>query len=88
MIGLKPNEVPIVAERGEEMLTADDPRHVNNLGSGGGSGGAAPANIKIVNTIDPREVVNQALSDPDVTTSLVKVISDNQTAFNTALGKG
>ena len=89
VIGLKPNEVPIVAERGEEMLTADDPRHVNNLGSGGGSGGgSAPANIKIVNTIDPREVVNQALSDPDVTTSLVKVISDNQTAFNTALGKG
>jgi tape measure domain-containing protein len=32
VIGLRPNERPIIAEVGEEMLRADDPRHVNNGG--------------------------------------------------------
>lgn len=30
--GLKPNEVPAVLEKGEEVLTAHDPRHRNNMG--------------------------------------------------------
>jgi phage-related minor tail protein len=33
--GLKPDEVPAVLRKGEEVLTADDPRHRNN---GGGAG--------------------------------------------------
>lgn len=32
VIGLKPGERPIIANDGEEMLRADDPRHVNNGG--------------------------------------------------------
>lgn len=34
--GLMPNEVPAVLERGEEVLTADDPRHRRNMGRGSG----------------------------------------------------
>jgi hypothetical protein len=34
--GLQPNEVPAILMRGEEVLTANDPRHRNN---GGGAGG-------------------------------------------------
>lgn len=37
--GLRANEVPTILERGEEVLTRDDPRHVLN-GSGGGGGGS------------------------------------------------
>jgi hypothetical protein len=33
--GLRPNERPAVLEAGEEVLTAKDPRHRNNLGTGG-----------------------------------------------------
>ena len=36
--GLKPNEIPTVLTRGEEVLTLNDPRHRNNL-SVGSSGG-------------------------------------------------
>lgn len=32
--GLAPNEVPAVLQVGEEVLTKDDPRHMNNLRSG------------------------------------------------------
>jgi len=38
MGGLAANEVPIIAKKGEEVLTADDPRHINNLGKGGKTG--------------------------------------------------
>lgn len=34
--GLRPNEVPAVLERGEEVLTADDPRHIKNYRGGMG----------------------------------------------------
>ena len=33
--GLKPNEVPTILEKGEEVLTGDDPRHVANGGIAG-----------------------------------------------------
>lgn len=32
VLGLAPDEVPIIGRRGEEVLTADDPRHRNNGG--------------------------------------------------------
>jgi hypothetical protein len=32
--GLKPDEVPAILKRGEEVLTANDPRHRDNLGGG------------------------------------------------------
>lgn len=35
VVGLKPNEIPIIAERGEEVLTSSDPRHRSNGGMGG-----------------------------------------------------
>jgi tape measure domain-containing protein len=57
--GLKANEVPTILERGEEVLTADDPRHVLNGGAGGGS----PVNIEVVNAIDSPSVVAAGLSD-------------------------
>lgn len=34
--GLGPNEVPAVLEKGEEVLTRNDPRHRNNAGQNGG----------------------------------------------------
>ncbi len=36
--GLAPDEVPAVLQKGEEVLTRNDPRHRNNGGAAGGSG--------------------------------------------------
>lgn len=44
--GLQPGEVPAILQRGEEVLTQKDPRHVAN---GGGQGGG----VRIINNIDP-----------------------------------
>lgn len=37
--GIVGDEVPIIARRGEEVLTENDPRHSNNLNRGGSMGG-------------------------------------------------
>lgn len=53
--GLKPDEVPSILQRNEEVLTEDDPRHRFN---GGGMGGGAVTNeVSIVNTIDSESVM-------------------------------
>src|SRR5690606_19527794 len=44
--GLAPDEVPAILRRGEEVLTADDPRHRAN-------GGGQAAGVRIINVIDP-----------------------------------
>ena len=50
MAGLKPNEVPAILQKGEEVLTANDPRHANNGGDSGSRG------FRVVNVIDPAMV--------------------------------
>lgn len=46
--GLKSNEVPAILERGEEVLTKNDPRHRNNSGTG-----TVNLTLNINNPIDP-----------------------------------
>jgi len=72
MLGLKPGEVPIVAKRGEEVLTRDDPRHAaNGGGPGGGAGG-----VRILNVIDP-DLVHDYLQSSSGEKVLLNVIQKN-----------
>lgn len=81
VIGLKSGEVPIVAERGEEVLTMDDPRHALN------GGGARPVvNMKNINLFDPADMLNKGLSTEEGVQSLLNVISENPRAFRAAMG--
>lgn len=68
LIGLKPNEVPIIAEKGEEMLTAQDPRHRNNINKGNngnnGTGSGDQTRVTINNVIDSPSIAS-ALEGPD-----------------------
>lgn len=57
VLGLGPNEVPIIGLKDEEMLTRDDPRHVMNGGAAG-----SQVNVKNVNVFDPADVLEAALS--------------------------
>lgn len=56
--GLKPNEVPAVLERGEEVLTRDDPRHRAN----GGTTSSSPMSVKVVNAIDSSSVLQEGMN--------------------------
>lgn len=78
--GLAPNEVPAILQKGEEVLTANDPRH--SLNGGGG------ANVKIVNTIDAGDFVSQGLSTKAGEQSILNFIRANQRAVKSAMGAG
>lgn len=56
--GLGPNEVPAILQRGEEVLTKQDPRHRYNGGLGGGSGDALEDRVRFVFVDDQRDVGN------------------------------
>ncbi|GAA3721828.1 hypothetical protein GCM10022268_32550 [Sphingomonas cynarae] len=82
--GLKPNEVPIIAEQGEEILTRSDPRHRWNGGLAGG-GGAAPQ-IKVVNAIDAGDFVSKGLDTGVGGKAIMNFIRANSGAVKQALG--
>ena len=78
--GLKPDEVPAILRRGEEVLTEADPRHRAN----GGGGGGAP-NIKIVNAIDAGDFVSKGLSTRTGEQALLNFIRANAGAVSSAM---
>lgn len=79
VIGLKPNEVPVIAKRGEEMLTEGDPRHSRN-------GGGATLNAKIVNVLDPTEVLEAALSSSAGEKIILNWMSRNRRKIDATVG--
>lgn len=80
--GLKPNEVPTILEKGEEVLTADDPRHVAN----GGSAGAAPVNVQNNIMFDSASVVADGMARPEGRKAFLTFIQANKGAVKAALG--
>jgi len=73
--------VPAILQRGEEVLSRDNPRNILN---GGGMTQAAPASpgVTVVNTIDPEQVVAAGLSDR----AFVNYIAANKSQVRKAIG--
>lgn len=82
-LGLKPDEYKAVLQRGEEVLTTNDPRHINNLGKGGGQQQQPP--IKQVLLLDPEAVPN-AMQSRSGTKSILTVIRQNKETIKQVLG--
>jgi tape measure domain-containing protein len=78
MVGLGANEVPAILQRGEEVLTRNDPRHAAN-----GGGGSAP--IKVINTIDSASVVREGLASKSGERVVLNIIQANRNAIKQAL---
>lgn len=83
-LGLRPDEYRAVLQRGEEVLTEDDPRHIRNLGSGGGSEGG-PSGIKQVLLLDPEAVPN-AMQTRSGERAVLSVIRANKETIRQVLG--
>jgi len=80
--GLAPNEVPAILEKGEEVLTRDNPRHALNGGAAGGGG----MNLKIVNTFDAGDVVSQAMGTEVGQTAILNDVRSRPGEYKAALG--
>ena len=76
--GLAPNEVPAILQKGEEVLTADNPRHRNNYRSGGQTDNGG---ITLINTFDPVDAVEKALASTRGRKVLVKAWQRERSNF-------
>jgi hypothetical protein len=82
VVGLKPNEVPIIGLRGEEMLTEDDPRHRAN---GGLNGFGGSINLKNVNLLNPADLASAMVEDQVGQKVLLNWMQANSRAINAVL---
>lgn len=81
-LGLRQDEYKAVLKRGEEVLTDDDPRHINNIGNdneGGPAGG-----FKQVLLLDPEAVPN-AMRTRSGQKSILTVIRENKETIKQVL---
>jgi hypothetical protein len=85
IVGLGANEVPIIANRNEEMLTKSDPRHRDNGGLAGRATAAAPS-VKVVNAFDPASFISHGLSTTEGETAMMNFVRANGGAIKGALG--
>lgn len=76
-MGLKADEYKAVLQRGEEVLTADDPRHISNIGKGGGGeGGGGGQSLKQVLVLDP-DAVPSAMQTKSGERAILTVVRAN-----------
>ncbi len=80
VVGLKPNEIPIVAERGEEVLDMGDPRHRANGGLN------SKQTINLFNYIDPAEMLTAALATPAGEKAFISRIEANAGQIKAVIG--
>lgn len=80
--GLRSNEVPTILERGEEVLTRNDPRHALNQGKSGGE-----VKVELVNKGSPSEAVsaNTRFDGKDLVVSIVLEDLDRNGRISSAL---
>lgn len=85
IVGLRPGEVPIIAQQGEEMLTRDDPRHMLNGGGAAGKGGESKRPFNIINAFDSPTFLESALNSSAGGEVLLNFMRANKDSVQQAL---
>jgi|GEM_PF-3765296 len=83
--GLKPNEVPTILEKGEEVLTRNDPRHALN---GGGGQGKGPMQFNQFIALDPEDLSNSIASTGSFGRNIMTVLRAERRQLSTILEGG
>lgn len=81
--GLQSNEVPAVLQKGEEVLTRNDPRHRNN--GGGSASNNSGGNFTSIVVMDPN-FVPDAMSGQSGSKIVIQIIRDNADAIRQIIG--
>jgi len=83
--GLRPGEVPTILQRGEEVLTREDPRHIFN-GGGQETGASVDVTPRIVNAIDGASFLEEAMKNKRGQETILNYIQANRSSVRGALG--
>lgn len=87
MPGLKSNEVATVLEKGEEVITENDERHIANGGGMAGAGArGAPMEVTVMNSIDSVDMLQKAAGTPAGKQVIFNVVRSNRAEFKQLLG--
>jgi len=78
--GLRHNEIPVIAQKGEEILPRSSPRHIANAG-----GQAPQLNVRNINVIRPEDVAD-AMNTPAGEQTVLNIIGRNPDSVKGALG--
>lgn len=85
LAGFRPNEVPAILERNEEVLTRDDPRHVLNGGTSAGAAAAGnDAGTRVV-VVDDRQAVPAAMNSSAGERVVLAHIKNNMASIKSML---
>lgn len=84
--GLRSDEVPAILQRGEEVITRNDPRHILNGGknTGGSSGGGGQGDL-LIGLFNPDDVP-RAMASAKGRRTLIAMFKNNTNEFKQALG--
>lgn len=83
--GLKRDEMPTILQKGEEVLSKDDPDNILNRTGQQAAAPAQPMGVKIVNTFDASDVVSQGLSTAAGEQAIINVVRSNRSAIKNLL---
>lgn len=84
LAGFRPNEVPAILERNEEVLTRDDPRHVLNGGAASAASAAPDAGTRVV-VVDDRQAVPEAMNSSAGERVIMAVIKNNSASIKSMM---
>jgi tape measure domain-containing protein len=79
--GSPPDEVPLIAQRGEELVPKTDPRHRSNGGAGG-----RPQDVNNINVFSIEDAVAAAIATPSSRRAIINVVGEESSDINKALG--
>lgn len=85
--GLKSDEVPTILQKGEEVLSKDDPNNVLNQKGKGPAGGQQPMSARFV-LVDDRSKVPEAMNSPEGEQVFTEYLSRNALSVRQILGVG
>lgn len=86
IVGLAPDEQGIIAKKGEEVLTENDPRHRNNGGGASQSAAGGDRGTSVFNVFDRDHLSELLLRSPAGEKHVINIISDNKSAVKAAMG--
>lgn len=84
--GLRSDEIPAILQKGEQVLSKDDPDNLLNSGGRGANAMPNPTQLSVINTIDPESFVTEGLGTAGGSKAFLNLIRANKSTIKTLLG--
>ncbi|EHD9955933.1 hypothetical protein JN627_004957, partial [Salmonella enterica] len=83
--GLRSDEVPTILQKGEQVLSKDDPNNVLNQSRGGGQTAQSPQGLRFV-LVDDRSKVPEAMNTPEGEKAVMQILQRNVPTLKNLVG--